>query len=59
MNVAYHYIDLSVDPSAAETVTKINNGFQSIPTIIFPDGTVLVEPDDDELRKVITRNTAV
>lgn len=46
MNVTYHYIDLSVDPSAAETVTTINNGFQSIPTIVFPDGTILVEPED-------------
>lgn len=56
MNIPYHYIDLSVDTSAAETVTTINNGMQSIPTIVFPDGTILVEPEDDELREVILRN---
>jgi mycoredoxin len=32
-------------------VERINKGFKSVPTIVFPDGTVLVEPSNAELEK--------
>jgi len=35
-------------------VLEINNGMQSIPTIQFPDGKVLVEPSNAELQSEIT-----
>ena len=43
--IAYDYVDIEQDDSAAAYVVKINNGHQSVPTIVFPDGSVLVEPD--------------
>ena len=49
--VPYQYVDLEESPEAADIVTKINNGFQSIPTIVFDDASVLVEPSNEELRK--------
>ncbi len=50
-NIEYSYISLEKHPEAAEIVEKINKGYQSIPTIVFPDGTVMVEPSNAELAK--------
>jgi glutaredoxin-like protein len=47
--IPYHYVDLELVPDAAATVEKINDGNQSIPTIVFEDGSILVEPTDQEL----------
>lgn len=47
--VHYDYIDLDLYPDAANEVERINNGMRSIPTIIFPDGSVMVEPSNEEL----------
>jgi mycoredoxin len=47
--VAYDWIDLEQNPEAVEVVLKHNNGMQSIPTILFPDGEVLVEPSNARL----------
>jgi mycoredoxin len=45
----YELIDIDEDPAAAEEVLRLNNGFRSVPTLIFPDGSVLVEPSRREL----------
>ena len=50
LGVKYDVIDVEKDASAAEKVKEINNGMQSIPVIIFPDGTHLTEPSDPELK---------
>lgn len=47
--VAYDYIDIEKDEQAAQTVVRINGGRRSVPTIVFPDGSVLVEPSAREL----------
>ena len=49
-NVEYNYINVEEDLSAADKVKEINNGMQSIPVIIFEDGTHLTEPSDTDLR---------
>ena len=41
---------LEGNADAASFVMKINNGYKSVPTIVFPDGSVLVEPDWEELK---------
>jgi len=46
LNVPFTYINLEEVPEAAEIVEKINHGLQSIPTIVFDDGSVLTEPSD-------------
>ncbi len=50
----YEFIDIAKDESAVAKVLEINNGMQSIPTIQFPDGKVLVEPSNAELQSEIT-----
>jgi len=47
--VAYTYIDVDEDEAAAAIVRGIQNGGRSVPTIVFADGTVLIEPSDPEL----------
>ena len=45
----YRWIDVDRDEEAAGEVLRINRGMRSVPTILFPDGSVLVEPSDAEL----------
>lgn len=47
--VAYQWIDITADPDAAEYVSQVNRGLRSVPTIVFPDGSILVEPSNAEL----------
>lgn len=49
LNVAYTYIDVETDASAAAKVVEINGGVQAIPVIVFPDQTHLTEPSDKAL----------
>ena len=54
-NIPYEYINIEDDEQAAEYVVRVNNGKQSVPTIIFPDGSILVEPSARELAAKFTR----
>lgn len=49
MQVNFVEINISSDPDAAALVERINNGYRSVPTILFPDGSVLTEPSTTEL----------
>lgn len=55
--VPYHYVDIDSDPEAMAFVEKTNNGIRSIPTIVFPDGTVLVEPSNAQLAEKLGMQT--
>jgi glutaredoxin-like protein len=50
LGVEYTLIDVEADPSAAAKVMEINGGMQSIPVIVFSDGTHLTEPSDSDLK---------
>lgn len=54
--ISYAYIDIDSDPRASQRVAEINNGLKSIPTIIFEDGSVLVEPSNHELKLKLELN---
>lgn len=55
--VPYHYVDIDNEPEAIAFVEQTNNGFRSIPTIVFPDGSVLVEPSNAELAEKLGMQT--
>jgi len=42
--IAYAEVDIEQDPSAAELVMSVNGGNQTVPTLVFPDGSALVNP---------------
>lgn len=48
--VPYVFVDMRQDQAAARQVEQITGGFRSSPTILFPDGSVLVEPSEPTLR---------
>jgi mycoredoxin len=48
--VDYTYINIHKDPDAAATVRSINNGYESVPTLVFPDGSTLTEPSIGQLK---------
>ena len=47
--VPYTWIDVDQDDAAAAEVIRINRGMRSIPTLVFADGSTLVEPSNSEL----------
>jgi thioredoxin reductase (NADPH) len=47
--VSYEWFDIEHDPSLIEEVNARNDGKNIIPTIVFPDGTHLAEPSNEEL----------
>ena len=49
----YAWIDIDFDPEAARIVQSLNGGYRTVPTILFPDGRVLVEPTREELQEAL------
>jgi glutaredoxin-like protein len=47
--VSYCWVDIDQDADAEAYVKQVNDGNRSVPTIIFPDGSILVEPSNKQL----------
>jgi glutaredoxin-like protein len=54
LDIQVNHIDVEVDKSAAAKVVEINGGAQSIPVIVFSDGTHLTEPSNNDLKAKLT-----
>lgn len=48
--VEYDYVDIHKDRAAAEIVRTINDGYESVPTLVFPDGSTLTEPSTNAIK---------
>lgn len=57
LEIPYQWIDIDKDPVARSYVEEVNHGFRSVPTIIFPDGSMLVEPSNEVLRDKLAELT--
>ncbi|GAB4435097.1 MAG: hypothetical protein Kow002_21730 [Anaerolineales bacterium] len=55
--VPYTNVDIEQDEKAMAFVEKTNNGMRSVPTIVFPDGEVMVEPSNAALAKKLGLTT--
>lgn len=55
--VQYENVDIEENPAGVEFVEKLNNGKRIIPTIIFPDGKILVEPSNAQLAEKLGLQT--
>jgi len=42
--IAFELVDIEQQPEAADVVRKVNNGDQTVPTLVFADGTALTNP---------------
>jgi len=47
--VTYEYIDIRKDEDGRQRVKDINDGNESVPTLVFPDGSTLTEPSQEIL----------
>jgi len=47
--IAYDWIDVDQDPEGLRIVQELQHGGRTIPTIVFGDGSLLLEPSNDEL----------
>ncbi|MHA1199536.1 MAG: glutaredoxin domain-containing protein [Candidatus Heimdallarchaeaceae archaeon] len=49
--IPYKWIDIDFDEEAKEKAAGLNGGQWRVPTIVFSDGSFLIEPSDEELGK--------
>jgi glutaredoxin len=50
-HIIYKWIDIDSDESGEEFVFITNNGMRSVPTILFEDESILVEPTEVGLQQ--------
>ena len=48
--IAYAEVDIERDENAADYVMSVNNGNQTVPTVVFPDGTALTNPSVSQVK---------
>jgi mycoredoxin len=49
--IAYQVIDIEDDPNAADIVMAVNGGNQTVPTLVFPDGSALTNPSLAQIKQ--------
>jgi mycoredoxin len=51
-------VDIERDPAAADFVMSVNGGNQTVPTVVFPDGSVMTNPSANQVRARLADLTA-
>ncbi len=51
--IPYSFVDVEIDEVAHQRTRDLNGGKLVIPVVEFPDGTVLIEPNNSELAKAL------
>ena len=49
--IAFDMVDIEQDPAAAEIVMQANGGNQTVPTVVYPDGTAQTNPSLAQVKK--------
>ena len=49
--IEFRFINIDLDKKGEQFVVAANRGMRSVPTIVFPDGSILVEPSNTQLAK--------
>jgi mycoredoxin len=44
-------VDIEQDPAAADYVMSVNGGNQTVPTVLFPDGSALTNPSAADVKE--------
>jgi glutaredoxin-like protein len=55
--IPFTWHDIEKDEQARSYVVEVNHGNRSVPTLVFGDGSVLVEPSDAELARKLGIST--
>ena len=48
--IAFVEVDIEDVPGAADLVMSVNGGMQTVPTLVFPDGSALTNPSLAEVK---------
>jgi mycoredoxin len=49
--IAYAEVNIEQDQAGADYVMSVNGGNQTVPTVVFPDGTAATNPSTAEIRR--------
>jgi mycoredoxin len=49
--IGYTEVNIETDPASATFVEQANGGNQTVPTVLFPDGSVATNPSLDEVKQ--------
>ena len=52
-------VDIEVEPDAPEYVMSVNGGNQTVPTVVFPDGSALTNPSAAEVKAKLAELAAL
>jgi glutaredoxin len=47
--IEYLEVDVDKNPEGLAFVRRVNHGHRIVPTVVFPDGTIYVEPPDSAM----------
>lgn len=56
--IGYREVDIEREPDAADTVTELNGGDRTVPTVVYPDGTAATNPSFAEVTSSLARAEA-
>jgi mycoredoxin len=51
--IAHTVVDIEHDEAAARFVESVNGGNQTVPTVVFDDGTALTNPSIRDVKRVL------
>ena len=51
--IAFEEVDIEQVPAAADIVMQVNRGMQTVPTIVFADGSALTNPSLAQIKAKI------
>lgn len=57
--IVYHWVDIDKNREGELFVIRTNHGNRSIPTIVFNDGSILVEPSNEQLSTKLSQSHVV
>ena len=49
--IEFEVVDIEQHPEAAETVARVNNGNQTVPTLLFTDGSTQTNPSVAQVKE--------
>jgi mycoredoxin len=52
-------VDIEADPSAADYVMSVNGGNQTVPTVVFPDGSAMTNPSAAQVKARLAELAAI
>lgn len=49
--IAFDEVDIELEPEAATFVESVNGGNQTVPTVLFPDGSAMTNPSIGQVKQ--------